>query len=369
MKSFHWDKHFVTGLADVDDQHHHLVDLINKFGDNLSEHELHKEDIDILFAELSDYAEYHFQEEEKIMKDVGIDARHFNHHHAVHKRFLGDVTSLYSEITENNLEKSEALLEYLIHWLAYHILGEDQDMGRQIKAIQSGMNAEEAFNKLENDRNSATAPLIDALNGLFELVSRQNRELKHLNQSLEEIVASRTKQLTEANLKLKEISQTDVLTGLPNRRYAMRLLSQLWNEALEKDNKLVCMMIDADHFKEVNDEYGHDAGDNVLKELANTLKRCLKNDETVCRLGGDEFLLICPGMDKQTAMEQAESIRKTVSNLRAATGGEPWHGSVSIGVANRKADMKHFEELIKAADLGVYAAKVAGKNCVRDSAY
>ena len=365
MRSFHWDKHFVTGLTEVDHQHHHLVDLINKFGNLVSENDQQKEDVDMLFAELSDYAEKHFREEETLMKEAYIDSRHFNHHHAVHKRFLGDVTSLYSEIIENNLEQSTTLLEYLIHWLAYHILGEDQDMARQIKAIQSGMSPGEAYDELERQRNSSTAPLLNALDGLFELVSRQNRELKHLNQSLEEIVAHRTRQLTEANIKLEELSQTDALTGLPNRRYAMRLLSKVWNESSEQESPLVCMMVDADHFKEVNDEYGHDAGDNVLIELSKTLKNCLKKDDTVCRLGGDEFLVICPNKNKEAGIELAEKIRKTVSVLRATTGGKPWHGSVSIGVAYRTSEMKHYEELIKASDMGVYAAKVAGKNCAR----
>jgi hemerythrin len=124
-------------------------------------------------------------------------------------------------------------------------------------------------------------------------------------------------------------------------------------------------MIDADHFKEVNDTYGHDAGDSVLIKLAKTLQHSLRNDDIVCRLGGDEFFVICPNTDREGGMYIAELTRKVVSELRVHTGGEPWHGSVSIGVASRSPDMESCDELIKAADKCLYAAKEAGKNCVR----
>ena len=365
MESFRWSKHFVTGLSKVDKQHHHLVDLINQFGDLLADNDVQMQDVNRLFSQLADYAVYHFQEEERLMEEVKLDGRHRNHHIAVHKSFLSDVTSIYSVISQDNLHKVESLLDFLIHWLAYHILGEDKAMARQITAIQCGMSPHEAYDTLEQERDNATAPLIDALKGLFELVSMRNKELKQLNESLEKEVASRTRELSEANLHLEELSLTDVLTGLPNRRHAMRLLSALWDEALHKDSQLVCMMIDADYFKEANDVYGHDAGDEVLKELAKTLRHSLRNDDTVCRLGGDEFLIICPNTDKDGGMHVAELIRKTVSTLRVPTGGEFWYGSVSVGVASRLPDMKSHEELIKMADKGVYAAKQDGRNCVR----
>ena len=365
MKSFHWGTHFVTGLTEVDEQHQHLVDIINQFSSMLAENVIHVEDVDRLYNQLADYAVYHFQEEEKLMTEVKVDALHMNDHIDVHKGFLDDVTSIYSSISMDNLDQVRTFLKFLIHWLAYHILGDDQDMARQIKAVQAGMSPHEAYEKLKQERDSATAPLLEALNGLFEQVSIRNKELKQLNESLEEKVALRTKELSEANLHLEEMSLTDVLTGLPNRRHAMRRLSSFWNEALQKNSTLVCMMIDADHFKEVNDAYGHGAGDGVLIELAKTLQHSLRNDDVVCRLGGDEFFVICPDTDIEGGMYIAEMTRKTVSELRVPTGGEPWHGSISVGVASRLPDMKSYEELIKEADKGVYAAKEAGKNCVK----
>lgn len=365
MKSFQWGEHFLTGLPDVDSQHHHLVDLINKFGSLLTDDDVQIEDVDRLYTELADYAVYHFQEEEKLMLDVKVDDLHLNRHIEMHKGFLEEVTAIYSGISQGNLDHADDFLKFLTHWLAYHILGDDQDMANQIKAIQSGMNPREVYNKLEQERLSATAPLLEALNGLFEQVTMRNKELKQLNDSLEEKVAARTRELSEANRHLEELSLTDVLTGLPNRRHAMRVLSTLWEEALQKDSPLVCMMIDADYFKEVNDTYGHDAGDAVLIELAKTLQHNLRSDDTVCRLGGDEFFIICPNTDKAGGMHVAELTHKAVTGLRVPTGGKPWHGSISVGVAARLPGMKNYEDLMKEADKGVYAAKDAGRNCVR----
>jgi len=367
MEAFHWDQHFVTGLPEVDDQHHHLVDMINRFSSLLAENVVDIQDVDRLFKQLADYAAYHFREEEGSMFEVNLDSRHIIRHLDQHKGFLEDVSSIYSGISSDNLDREESLLKFLTHWLAFHILGQDQDMARQIKAIQSGMSSREAYEKLEQERVSATAPLLEALHGLFEHASMQNKELKQLNESLEEKVAARTKELSEANLQLEELSLTDILTGLPNRRHALRCLSGFWEEALQTNSPLVCLMIDADHFKEVNDVYGHDAGDLVLIQLAKALQCSLRTDDVVCRLGGDEFLIICPDTDKEGGMHVAELTRKAVSELQVPTGGEPWRGSISVGIASRMPDMKSYEELIKEADKGVYAAKDAGKNCVRSA--
>ncbi|MCP3874664.1 MAG: bacteriohemerythrin [Desulfobacteraceae bacterium] len=365
MDSFQWGEHFLTGVSDVDNQHKHLVDLINELGRSLTEDGILIQDVDDIYNELSEYAVHHFQEEENLMSKIKLDALHLNRHIDVHKGFLDDVISIYSNISQDNLDPASDLLRFLTHWLAYHILGDDQDMAKQIKAIKSGVSPREAYDKLEQERACATAPLLEALNGLFELVTTRNKELKQLNESLEEKIELRTRELSEANRHLEELSLTDVLTGLPNRRHAIRCLSKLWEEALQNDSPLVCMMIDADHFKEVNDTYGHDAGDAVLIELAKTLQHALRSDDTVCRLGGDEFFIICPNTDKEGGMHIAELTRKAVSELRVPTGGEPWHGSISIGVASRSPDMKKIEELMKDADTGVYAAKEAGKNCVK----
>jgi diguanylate cyclase (GGDEF)-like protein len=134
---------------------------------------------------------------------------------------------------------------------------------------------------------------------------------------------------------------------------------------VQRQTPLACMMIDADHFKEVNDQYGHDAGDSVLIQLANTLKDSVRNDDIVCRLGGDEFFIICVHTTMDGAYHLAEQLRKSVSALHVPIGSGIWNVSISIGIAEKMAGMEPYEELIKHSDTALYLAKEARKNCVR----
>ncbi len=365
MESFQWNDNFVTGLVHVDQQHHHLVDMVNQLGSLLMEDKFELDPIEEIYQELADYSVYHFKEEEALMKQVGLDKRHIEHHIESHQGFLGEVVTLHANLSADNPQSIKHLLDFLTHWLAYHILGSDQNMARQIGYIRDGGNPEEAYNREEKEANSATEALLAALNGLFNQVSARNNELTKLNQSLEENVNQRTKELSDANRRLKELSLTDTLTGLPNRRHAMQRLASLWEESIKSGAPLLCMMIDADHFKEVNDNCGHDTGDIVLIELAKTLKDTFRTDDIVCRIGGDEFLVICPATKYEGGMQAAENVRKKVSELRVQTCAKPWHGSISVGVASRTAEIKSYQELIKIADKAVYSAKQDGKNCIR----
>jgi len=365
MESFHWDSSFQTGLSEVDEQHHHLVDVINRFGSMLMEEEsVSVADAEALFTELASYTQYHFSTEEEFMDSLGIDARHVAKHRKEHADFLGDVTLIYKGISLDKPDACEPLLKFLIDWLAYHILGSDQAMALQVKAIEKGKTAAEAYAKAEHMWAGPNEPLLKALNGLFHQLSLRNRELTQLNASLEARVEKRTHELALANEKLEVISLTDVLTGLPNRRHAMRQLDALWKESVDQNASLACMMIDADHFKEINDTSGHDAGDKVLCELSRTLQDSVRTDDIVCRLGGDEFFVICPNTPMDGVLKVAEHTRKTVAALRVPVAKGEWAGSISVGVATRQEDMASLDELIKMADRGVYAAKEKGRNCV-----
>ena len=361
MESFHWDNHFTTGLAEVDNQHHHLVDIINKFGNLLAQNSLVYDDITSIFTELAEYAVTHFTDEEALMHKVGLDQRHIDHHVHEHKEFLHEVTMMYSEISPQNTKTTKYLLDFLTHWLAYHILGLDQNMAKQIEDIRSGKSATEAFEKDVSEEDNAREALLVALNSLFAQVSERNKELLELNKSLEKKVEARTKELLDANKHLETLSLTDVLTGLPNRRHAMLHLSKLCKNLPQEDYPLVCIMIDADHFKVVNDTYGHDAGDEVLQVVSKTLLHSFRNDDIVCRLGGDEFLVICQNTDLEGGLHIAEQARQNIAAINLPT----WNASISVGVAYKSSSILNFDALIKKADEGVYLAKKDGKNCVR----
>lgn len=362
MESFHWGKQFETGLTEVDRQHHFLVDLINRFGDLLTKiAQVSLGDLETVLDELAAYAHYHFEEEESLMRRVGVDSRHFEQHLQIHHDFLREVTRM-REAVSPQVDTAEPLLRFLIYWLASHILGTDQSMARQIRAIEAGQTPEATYLDERHVNEGVIEPLLNALNGLFHEISERNRELLELNRTLEAKVAERTRALSEANHLLEEIALTDVLTGLPNRRHAMASLVQAWARSSRAGSPLACMMIDADGFKQINDRYGHDAGDEVLRQLSRQLRDAVRTDDVVCRLGGDE---ICPGTALEGALQAAETVRQGIAKLHVpmADGGE-WAGSISVGVAARTAAMQTHEDLIKAADEGVYIAKRSGRNRV-----
>ncbi|HEY3433928.1 MAG TPA: diguanylate cyclase [Rhodocyclaceae bacterium] len=171
-------------------------------------------------------------------------------------------------------------------------------------------------------------------------------------------------ELAVTNRKLQQVALTDFLTGFPNRRYAMARLQQDWAATTRNQRALSCMVIDVDLFKQINDSYGHDVGDAVLKQTAQAIKTALRTEDVICRMGGDEFLAICPDADLDAAMLCAERVRQAVAALRVNAAGTTITGSVSVGVAQRLPNMANLDALIKRADEGVYLAKSGGRNCV-----
>lgn len=365
METFEWQACFVTGVDRVDEQHHELVNIMNRFGDVLMQsHTSTRAEQDQVFKQLADYSLYHFQEEEKLMQSLGLDARHIKHHSNEHASFLQDVSRMHKATEYVGREGATRLLTYLTNWLACHILGTDQIMALLIEAVQKGRPQHEAYIAATQGRDPATTMLLHSLTVLFHQVTDSNRALLELNQTLEARVADRTSELESLNHQLENMALTDVLTGLPNRRHALRSLEQLWQQATERGTPLSCMMIDADGFKGMNDNYGHDAGDEVLRQLARCLKNAVRNDDIVCRLGGDEFLILCEGTPLDGALVTAEKLRREVAALRVPAGAGVWNGSVSVGVAERDPAMSAFDELLKVADEAVYLAKRNGRNCV-----
>jgi diguanylate cyclase (GGDEF)-like protein/hemerythrin-like metal-binding protein len=358
MDAFKWDSCFVTGLEKVDEQHHELVNIMNRFGDLLMQPGgTTQDEVDRVFDELAAYAKFHFDEEEAMMLAGGLDSRHVKHHREAHTQFLEDVSQMHAGPKSANHELASTLLTFLTNWLAYHILGTDQTMARLLVAIKEGKSQREAYLADQDGRDPATATLLRSMTTLFDQVSERNRALFDLNQTLEARVTART-------CELEKMAMTDVLTGLPNRRHAMRFLAEFWQQSIETDSPMACMMIDADGFKVINDSYGHEAGDEVLRQLARRLRLSVRNDDVVCRLGGDEFLIICDHTALAGAMAAAEKLRREVAALHVPAGKGVWRGSVSVGVAERTQSTNIFEDLLKLADDAVYVAKRNGRNCV-----
>jgi hemerythrin len=393
METFQWNRQFETGLESVDQQHHSLVDLINRFSTSLGEGvAVDPEELERVYGELASYAKSHFQDEQQLMEQEGVDARHQEAHAKEHDSFLLDVTRIHLGAGKNLVAEARPLLNFLTHWLAYHILGMDLAMAHQIAAIRAGTTPAVAYFAGETGDDAARSPLLGALTGLFELVSERNRQLFEMNQSLESKVLERTQALSEANrallqtiehlkaeqeqtlrlsealastnVRLETMAMTDSLTGLFNRRYAMERLASELSAATRHGAPLTLALIDADGFKAINDTYGHDAGDAVIRSLGTSLKQLFRTDDVVCRMGGDEFLAICPHTGSEGGYQVAERVRSAIAAMRIPAGEGEWKGSLSIGVATLGQGLEDLETLIKAADTAVYKAKHHGRNRV-----
>lgn len=171
-------------------------------------------------------------------------------------------------------------------------------------------------------------------------------------------------ELAVANRRLATVALTDPLTGLPNRRSAIDQLEQAWSAASRAGTPLSVMLIDLDHFKAINDTYGHAVGDMVLREAATAMRTAARREDSVCRFGGEEFLVICPNTDLASALLSAERLRKVLATQHIGLGQTGKHITASIGVATRETDTADIDALVSAADQALYAAKNGGRDRV-----
>jgi two-component system NtrC family sensor kinase len=202
MEAFVWDERFVTGIEIVDKQHHHLVDVVNQVGDLLlGGDKVADDELQALFKDLADYAVKHFADEEHLMREAHLDPRHTDLHSRHHKDFVQQVVTMWqSRATMKN--PAEVVHGFLTAWLTFHILSEDQDMAHQIALIKTGKSPAEAYDLWHSEIDSSTSVLLHALHNLYNVLSVTNQDLADSNLRLEEKVAKRTSQLTEANKEL-----------------------------------------------------------------------------------------------------------------------------------------------------------------------
>ena len=164
--------------------------------------------------------------------------------------------------------------------------------------------------------------------------------------------------------KLKAAAMTDPLTELPNRRYAMKRLDKEWANSLRSTLSLSVIMLDVDHFKLVNDTWGHDVGDVVLQSTAKAIQSVLRRGDTCARMGGEEFLVICPNTDSRGTLKVAERIRTAVESNVVKYEGFQGRITISLGVGARTPEVTTIDALLKMADEAVYDAKRGGRNRV-----
>ena len=189
---------------------------------------------------------------------------------------------------------------------------------------------------------------------------RQNEELRRLNAELEDIVQARTLELVEKNRELEELSVTDKLTGLANRRKLDQVLEEEFIRARRYDVEFSVAIMDIDHFKDVNDHHGHAAGDLVLEAMARILRQQTRDADVLARWGGEEFVILCRHAGLARCLATAGKVREAIAAHVFSGVGQV---TASFGVAACRKD-DSVASLMARADAALYRAKAGGRNRV-----
>ena len=170
--------------------------------------------------------------------------------------------------------------------------------------------------------------------------------------------------LERANRRFEEEAVTDPLTGLHNRRYLVARLDETVAEAAREGTDISLAILDLDHFKKVNDRFGHPVGDLVLRRVGQAIEAAVRGGETSARTGGEEFALILPGASPAEAAEAAERVRRRIAEIRFPSGRGPSRVSASAGVVTGSGAQATPDRLLQKADDALYDAKRQGRDRV-----
>ena len=215
----------------------------------------------------------------------------------------------------------------------------------------------------------ATSSSLDQIREAVTKVVNETRVMSQQNERLQRELAQATEQLTETRYNLDIIhkeSQVDPLTEVGNRKFLDREMARVMRESVEGDTPLALLMVDIDHFKKFNDNYGHQIGDQVLRLVAKTLVENLKGQDIIARYGGEEFCILLPQTTVSDAEKLANSLRARLSTKqlkRRSTNETLGAITVSIGAA-QLCPGEDKDSIISRADTALYKAKQAGRNRV-----
>ncbi len=171
--------------------------------------------------------------------------------------------------------------------------------------------------------------------------------------------------LEQARQKLAVLAIQDDLTGVWNRRHFMAVVEREWDRARRYNTTAALLLIDADHFKRINDVHGHLCGDELLRQIARATGESLRQADVLARFGGEEFIVFLPHTDPLGALDVAERIRTQIEQLSMLWNDAVVSITVSIGVAPLRRELPSLDWTIHEADTALYAAKAEGRNCVR----
>ncbi len=270
----------------------------------------------------------------------------------------------------------DAVPDAPIHWCEHAIL----DHCHGCRAIRTGHLIDGSENTLicrsfnhealSNDKHYLCLPILESgsVGSVVQLVfdSVDSSRVRNLRPMLEAYLREAAPVLQAKRLmnSLRESSLKDAMTGLRNRRFLEEYAETLISQCKRRKVPMTLLMMDLDYFKPVNDTYGHDAGDQVLRELSVLLLENVRESDLVIRYGGEEFLIVLLETDAESAIQVAEKIRLAVEKHKFKVAGTTLSKTISAGLADYPNDGHAFWQVLKFADVSLYAAKENGRNQV-----
>ena len=233
----------------------------------------------------------------------------------------------------------------------------------ELQAVEATMRAQE-FIATMSLLALGLAALLGRLRAERQALHTANRRLDQLNLELEARVAERTARLDEVNARLEQLAMTDPLTGLFNRRAFDAVAHAAVENARRHRRPLALVMIDIDHFKAVNDRHGHAGGDEVLRQVAAALQGLLRGADCLARLGGEEFVVLAPETDLDSAMALAQRMRDALRGLAVPLHGATQPVTASFGVTVLGTHGDDLGAMLRRADQALYASKRGGRDRV-----
>lgn len=360
---FPWNPNFETGFDLIDQQHRHLVDLLNKLAGTLVSGDVSA--VNSAFDALAAYANKHFEDEEVIWQDCFAGDAWMSSHQMAHATFLPKVVELKDHQADRPLsDVVEQLVKFLIRWLAFHIIDNDKRMAMVVAATSSGIPIEQAKNLADRQMSGSMRVLIETVLSMYDTLS--SRALELLRERRARIAAEQ--KLIEANRRLMALSVTDQLTSLYNRRHLDSTFDREVRRARRDGARLTYYLIDVDHFKSINDNFGHLRGDEVLVAVAQKLQQlCRRPGDFVFRVGGEEFAVLVTEDGGSAACEFGETIRASIEQMRVPyeAGAASRFMTVSIGAVSRVPGVQDsLDDYTRTADSLLYRAKTLGRNRV-----
>ncbi len=318
---------------------------------------------------------------QKLMKSVRMTSRA--------EEILGLNKDIIRFVDETNTDAARQMDTYLelISEVTKELMEVEKFLSLSSSSVNKAYQDSKSFNiALEYEVNDISDILhnhhnVDELKQFIEarlenikqaLIKKQVEEEIQVNKLTGEIESFKTrlkrmnKEITKVQKKaeqLEKASLMDHLTGIPNRRAYEKYMREKWEHYKKTQDVFSLLMVDIDNFKSINDKYGHWAGDKCLEELVKRVKSKLRESDFLARYGGDEFLIVLPGTDKDGAIRVSEKLRAHIEQTRFLYRGQRIPFGISIGVCATDPEDQNLKSVLNRVDKALYNAKACGRNC------